>query len=328
MYSTCLVCHADLGANEAVEHFPVGRRLAYDAAKGRLWVVCQKCGRWNLTPLEERWEAIEECERHFRDTRLRVSTDEVGLARVRSGVELVRIGRPLRGEMAAWRYGDQFGRRRRSALIEVGIGAGALGAALVGGVAAGVITGAPLFWIWAGRNWVARLNDGRRVARLATPYGVREIQRRNLQELRLRPDGDAGYLLDVAHDRGWEEYSGREALRVAGQMLPLLNGFGATDPQVRSAVREIERVGDPERYFGFAAQVARQAGVTSLARYPREALLALEMAAHEEQERRALEGELAALEAAWKEAEEIAAIADDMFLPESVGRALDRVRGR
>ena len=38
--------------------------------------------------------------------------------------------------------------------------------------------------------------------------------------------------------------------------------------------------------------------------------LALEMALHEESERRTLEGELAALEAAWREAEEIARIAD------------------
>ena len=40
--------------------------------------------------------------------------------------------------------------------------------------------------------------------------------------------------------------------------------------------------------------------------------LALEMAMHEETERRALEGELALLTAAWKEAEEIAAIADEL----------------
>jgi hypothetical protein len=38
--------------------------------------------------------------------------------------------------------------------------------------------------------------------------------------------------------------------------------------------------------------------------------LAFEMALHEEAERRALEGELAQLEAAWREAEEIADIAD------------------
>jgi hypothetical protein len=41
--------------------------------------------------------------------------------------------------------------------------------------------------------------------------------------------------------------------------------------------------------------------------------LALEMAAHEETERRALEGELEELEAAWREADEIASIADALL---------------
>ena len=113
MYSTCIFCHEGLGKNEAIEHFPVGRRLAFDAAKGRLWVVCKACERWNLTPLEERWEAIEECERLFRDTKLRVSTENIGLTRLKEGTTLVRVGEPQRPEMAAWRYGDQFNRRRR-----------------------------------------------------------------------------------------------------------------------------------------------------------------------------------------------------------------------
>ena len=54
--------------------------------------------------------------------------------------------------------------------------------------------------------------------------------------------------------------------------------------------------------------------------------LALEMAAREASERRALEGELHILEAAWKEAEEIAGIADDMFLPASVVDDLARLK--
>ena len=80
MFSTCLFCHSRLGANDSIEAFPVGRRLAFDALKGRLWVVCGACGRWNLAPLEERWEAIEQCERLFRGTRIRVSTGQIGLA--------------------------------------------------------------------------------------------------------------------------------------------------------------------------------------------------------------------------------------------------------
>lgn len=39
MYSTCIFCNKPLGANEVLESFPVGRRLAFDGAKGRLSIV-------------------------------------------------------------------------------------------------------------------------------------------------------------------------------------------------------------------------------------------------------------------------------------------------
>lgn len=140
MYSTCLFCNQSLGANDVLEPFPVGRRLAFDTAKGRLWVVCRKCERWNLSPLEERWEVVEACERLFRETRMRASTENIGLARLHEGLELVRIGQPLRPEFAAWRYGDQFGPRRKRAIL-YGVGAGAVGGTIViGGAVAGVIS--------------------------------------------------------------------------------------------------------------------------------------------------------------------------------------------
>ena len=110
MYSTCIFCHSDLGANESVEHFPVGRRLAFDAARGRLWVVCRKCERWNLSPLDERWEAIEECERLFSATRTRVSTDNIGLARMREGSS----------SSASDRRSDRRWRRGDTAISSVG----------------------------------------------------------------------------------------------------------------------------------------------------------------------------------------------------------------
>ena len=115
MYATCLFCNTHLGANEAIPTCPVGRRLAFDPAKGRLWVVCARCGRWNLTPLDERWEAIEGCERLFRATRLRVSTDNIALAQTRVGLELVRIGPALFPEIASWRYGARLRRLDRDA---------------------------------------------------------------------------------------------------------------------------------------------------------------------------------------------------------------------
>ena len=56
---------------------------------------------------------------------------------------------------------------------------------------------------------------------------------------------------------------------------------------------------------------------------PHPTRLALEMALHEDQ-RRALEGELWILEQAWKEAEEIAAIADNLLLPAGTDAFFDR----
>src|SRR5688572_21345683 len=63
VYHTCLRCDRSLGANTELPHLRVGRKIAFDTRRGRLWVICSRCGQWNLTPLEERWEALEECER-------------------------------------------------------------------------------------------------------------------------------------------------------------------------------------------------------------------------------------------------------------------------
>jgi hypothetical protein len=127
-----------LGRNETLEASRWGGAWPTTPSAGRLWVVCRACERWNLTPLEERWEAIEASRAPVRDTRRRAATDNVGLARVADGTELVRVGRPLRPEFAAWRYGDQFGRRRRRQLALSGAGVAAVGALVVGGVSAGV----------------------------------------------------------------------------------------------------------------------------------------------------------------------------------------------
>jgi len=56
--------------------------------------------------------------------------------------------------------------------------------------------------------------------------------------------------------------------------------------------------------------------------------LALEMALHEQAERAAMEGELQALEAAWREAEEIAAISDSLLVPTTVDQAFEDIKRR
>jgi len=351
MYATCLFCNQPLGRNEAVEAFPVGRRLAFDAARGRLWVVCPKCERWNLTPLEERWEAIEQCERLFRDTRTRVSTDQVGLAKLKEGLVLVRIGEPQRPELAAWRYGDQFGRRRRKYMLAMaGVAAVGTGVVVVGPVMGLISIGAfsPMMNLF---NVANSVYQSKRVSRVSIDDGPPvAVSRKQMGKAMLSSRGDRDWTLEVqfsrrdptqswwSFDKGTEEtrlLTGPAAVRAAGAILPAFNQSGASEKGVQAAVGLLEQARDPEALFAHvAAETRRQHRAKTfqlgegggLKAVPHTMRLALEMAAHEESERRALEGELADLERAWQDAEEIAKIADDMFLPARVTDFIARHR--
>jgi hypothetical protein len=330
MYSTCLFCDADFGENDGIEHLPVGRRLAFDPAKGRLWVVCRRCERWNLTPLEERWEAVEECERRFRGTTLRVSTENVGLARLRDGLELVRIGTPLRPELAAWRYGDQFGRRRRRAMLAAGATVATAAAVAVGGVTAGLAAGgAGGALLNAGGVLRAMYERRRVVCRLpAVGSDVAVVRGRHLREARILTGGPWGnrWGLFVSYGSGCVVFTGVEAVHVAGLLLARINGSGAPAADIQLAVDILERHGDAARCFQYAANRPEHER-HRLAKLPVEIRLALEMAAHEETERQAIEGELSRVVRAWRSAEEIAAIADELLIPPSVLERIRRYRG-
>ncbi len=344
MYSTCIFCNQSLGTNEAIEIFPIGRRISFDAAKGRLWVICRKCERWNLSPLEIRWEVIEECERLFRDTRLRVTTDNIGMAKLPEGLELVRLGKPMRGEFAAWRYGDQFGRRRKRSIIYTTAGVGALGLVVVGGAA----LGASLGGAWYGYTQIIQGIMNERVAsRLRHPETDEKIkvQLKHLEKSRFVPTGEPGeWELHVQYAPGWSSgfssgkrdplvYEGQDAMDVAGKLMARANRSGGNKQTIGKAVERIESVGDPESFLEEAVRESERlrrekagnnpkklakATAGSLAKLPKDIRLAIEMATHEEAERRAMEGELEVLEAAWQNAEEIAGIADSLLLPTEV----------
>jgi hypothetical protein len=326
VYTTCIFCHRPLGSNETMEQFPVGRRLAFDAARGRLWVVCRGCERWNLTPLEIRWEVIEESERLFSITRLRVSTDNIGLARLADGLELVRIGEPQRPEFAAWRYGDQFGRRRRRAFLIGGGIAVAVGAAVVGASATGIGLGG------FGALWgnIPNLINAMRKVRLRTEDGrLLRVRGTEFNRARLHGEGGAPVLsLKVRHHV--EQFRGAEALRHAGRLLPAINVSGGGKRTVQDAVRTLEYRRGPEAFLKQFLSERPMAGglwrARAVSALPAPIRLALEMALHEEAERRAIQGELELLEEAWREAEEIAAIADNLFLPAEVERSLEALK--
>jgi hypothetical protein len=341
MYRTCIFCSADLGTNEAVESFPVGRSVAFDARRGRLWAVCRRCCRWNLAPLEERWEAVEDAERRFRDSRLRVQSENIGLCKLPDGTRLIRVGEALAGELAAWRYGDQLLRRRRQYILG-GLAVGAAGLVAVGGmIVVGIGGGLGGFWSIAAHAWEEK-QQARVVHRLPaalSPTG-REIaiRRWHVQGARLAADGASGgvalHVPDVHLEKRKTDGWGRprftegselalppdQARQVLNRAMVLVNKKGASRDRVSDAVKLIETARTAEDYLREAALrggvLGKRAGMEKRQLTP-VAALALEMALHDEQERRALEGELAGLEAAWRQAEEIAAIAD--ALPDGMG---------
>ncbi|HEX7938731.1 MAG TPA: hypothetical protein VF483_07035 [Gemmatimonadaceae bacterium] len=323
----------------------MGRRLAFDNSRGRLWVVCRKCERWNLTPIEERWEAIEECERLFESARLRVATDNIGLARVREGLELVRVGSALRPEFAAWRYGDQFGKRRTRNILYTSAGILVVGGVVIGGISSGMIAGGGWGMYQGAKGLYDMINNRRTRLRLALP-GTGEVvtlRNKHLANSELtRDDKDWALRLAYLPPEGGlvsREYKtvdlrGADALRVAGQLLPKINSAGGTKAQVQEAVQLIDTYPDPQRLFTSQARAvpsrwasqSRTSALASIQRLPLHVRLALEMASHEQQERQALEGELALLQEAWRQAEEVARIADDLFLPEGTQEKLDELK--
>jgi hypothetical protein len=278
-------CQAPLGATRRSSVSRSGRRLAFDAAKGRLWVVCRAASGGTSRPLEERWEAIEQAERLFAGTRLRVSTDHVGLARVREGTELVRIGAAQRPELAAWRYGDRLGRRRTRARRLAAVGTVGASAAMAGVAYAGDLLGvaaiAPsvalvLAQHAAYRMVLRRFTGSPRdvVARLTLAGGddrVRAVTRRDVARTSLVRGADDRPALRLALGGEFRFLTGAEAVRVAARLLPTANGQGADVEEVRAAVRRLETASSPEALLRGAVRGATRWTPAQHARYERSA---------------------------------------------------------
>lgn len=357
MYSSCLFCHADLGKNGAVEHFPVGRRLAFDTANGRFWVICQSCKRWNLSPLEERWDAMDECERLYERTRLRMSTDNIGLARIAEGTELVRVGPALRPEMAAWRFGAQLAARRRRYRWIVAGGMIAVGGFYAGAAAAGAGVGA-FQGIWQllqrsyeratrlllpvpvhsapdpdapGWRWAAGVDRPQTEDEIARAVQTPRVETTHVRGARLWLD-PATSEIEVkvpVIGRRLVAYRGEGAVSVLPKLVAKFNRWGGRQADEQLAVQMLTTVaedGAPDLTTGVLRRYLGQTLATKkLAEYGTATSIALEMALHEQRERELLAGELLDLEFAWKEAEELARISDTLT-PTYVDQALARLK--
>lgn len=375
MYSTCTFCYAALGTNTVLETFAVSGRVAFDPKKGCLWAICRQCAGWNLAPIEERWEAVEECERRFRATSLRYSSGNIGLAWLHGDLELIRVGPALRPEVAAWRYGRILTRRR------------SIGRRTVEQLATALVRG--LYTLTASGRAKHRDPRAALAQTLLAVYGnrvldlvhlpmlpasaavnaeipVAVVRYRHLVNAALvRPEPGRPWALHIPHDHGVLAIEGDQGVHTAARVLAVINGTerggGFSRDLIETAVRKVDESAFPGSYFNRVLALALRShwgrgsdkegtrlprrvddlevatsdierlafrltgrtfwGHGGIGSEPSAALLdvplvdrlALEMAAHEESERRALEGELEELETAWREADEIATIADALL---------------
>lgn len=332
MFTHCIHCCRALGANRVLPTFPVGRRLAFDSRRGRLWVVCPACQRWNLTPLEERWEAVEEAERLVEQSPQVIHGEEISLARVAEGVELIRVGRANQQEIAAWRYGRVFAQRHRRHMVMASVGAGGLAAAVLLKMARpelfSFLSGIPSSAMFAQLAYDRWKHRWRVVSRIEGPDGSPlAVRASEMQTAKLVPALGEGFELEFQRAHSTIRLEGARAEGAIRRIFVALNDQGGDKKLVDGAVREVaaaksaqgflarlakkyhdQRGGKPKEFSG-----GRTVPPETLYAWTPSDRLAFEMALHDESERALAAGELAALTDAWREAEEIAAIADNLL---------------
>ncbi len=333
MLTRCLFCHLPFPANDTIEHFAVGRRIAYDPGRGRLWAVCEGCRRWTLAPIEDRWEALEELDRTTRDRgRLLSQTDNVALLRA-GDIDIVRVGRAQLVEEAWWRYGKELRERRsrykKATWVEYGL-LGSLAVATGGGFIFFMANGETIneFLRWRQFGSEAWRGDARcvRCGRIMT-----ELKFKHAKKLLIVPDAEEGISLELPCQdcqrsalNGRYRLDGLHAQHVMRRVLAYRHFRGASDKRVREATSLIDTLGSAE---ALTRQIAGRArSIESIDhKKNRTESIALEIALNDEVERRLLELELEELEQRWREEEEIASIIDGELTPLP---ALEKLRRR
>jgi hypothetical protein len=326
----CIFCHGELPANEAVEHFPLGRRIAFDPGRGRLWAVCPSCSRWNLAPIETRWEALEELEKTHRDHgRLLASTDNIALIEA-PGIELVRVGNARLAEEAWWRYGAEMLRRRSRARLVTWAERGTL-------IALSVATGGINFWLFGGDaansflRWRKFGGTAWRGESLCIRCGapLRELSFKKSRYLYLMRDDALDPALGISCGScrlrgrdGEHRLHGVAAQHILRRVVTRHHFQGASEKRVRAATDYIDRLGSPAAVTDEIAGRGTRLDAL-LDKHNRTQAVALEIALNDENERRLLELELSELEVRWRQEEEIAAIVDGELTPVS---GLERLR--
>lgn len=322
----CVFCHKSFPDNGVFGHLPPGHRLAYDPERGRLWVVCESCRRWNLAPIEERWEALHQLERMVRDRgRIVAETDNIALLSA-GELTIIRVGSAGLAEQAWWRYGSELNRRRtsfesaRSKLAAYTFGTMAYLSDLVGlgdedlhitwddTPIADILRWRRFGWAaWHGNQDCPYCNSTLRALRYDLSWWVYPT---------FDPDtGKTSLHVPCPRCDPWTPdkvytIEGGEAETSLRRVLAYQHISGASLGAIKDAAQVIEDAGSVENFERVVSAQRK-----SLWGMGQTKSIALEIALNETVERRMMKLELQALEFMWKQEEELARIIDEELTP-------------
>ena len=324
MYQTCAFCSGSLGGDGGPSGLGVGRRFAFDAWKARAWVVCQRCGRWNLTTMHDRLDTVAALDRMAAEGRVAATTDQVALVRA-GAYDVVRVGKPRRIEMAGWRYGERLKARERERLkVVVPVTVAVVGVTIATNLAFGGGMGYFL-------GQVPRMADaaytglvGWRKVNIEPPVcghcgAVMVLRAKHVQDARLSRTfhQDLALLLRCPKCENigamLEGGDAERALRSGLTYVNLKKGR-KVKRKAEEAASVVERAGGPQELILSATKAEIRVATLKGAQG-----LALEMAVDEQAELRELERE-------WRRAEEIAEIADNLLVPPAVEQELKHLK--
>ena len=325
MFTRCLFCHSPFPENGHLVHMPRGRRIAYDPLRGRLWIVCESCHRWNLAPIEERDTALYQLERLARDHAKPLSqTANISLL-VAGPLTLIRVGEAELAEQAWWRYGKELRKRKasyeskRSKVTVYTFGAMQYVGEMIGLAdsdvsidwgdtpVADVLRWRRFGWAaWHGRQTCPHCHSTLRALRYDLSWSVYPLR---------GPDGRLGVGIPCQRCDPWTpdklyELHGDVAENVLRRLLAYQNIGGANEQRIADAARAIEEAGSAGEFTRDATEKRE-----SLWKMRSTGTIGLEIALNESVEKRMLDLEVRALEVLWKQEEELAHIIDHELTP-------------
>jgi hypothetical protein len=324
MFQTCAFCSGALGGDGGPTGLAVGRRFAFDGWKSRAWVICQRCGRWNLTPVDDRLDTVAALDRMAATGRVAATTAQVALVRTGS-YDIVRVGKPPRVEMATWRYGERIKARQREKMkVVVPVTIAVVGLSVAVNLAAGGSMGAFMGQIPTLSNSIYTGLVGYRKVGIESPVcehcgTIMVLRARHVQHARLSRTlhQDLALILRCPrceHPGALLEGPAAELALRSGLTYQNLKKGRRIKRKAEEAAAVVESHGGPQELIADAAR--RELLVNT---FKGADGLALEMAVDEQAEVRELERE-------WRRAEEIAEIADGLLLPPTIEAELQHLK--